>query len=84
MKYTFTPRGVCSKKIEFELIDGNIHNLVFTAGCSGNLSAIAKLVEGMDASRVVTLLSGNVCGGRDTSCADQLCLAICKAQQIEH
>jgi uncharacterized protein (TIGR03905 family) len=83
MKHQFTPRGVCANKIEFELLDGAIHNLVFTAGCNGNLSAIAKLVEGMAASRVVSLLSGNTCGYKDTSCADQLARAILAAQQRE-
>lgn len=80
MKHSFTPKGVCASKIEFELTDGNIHNLAFTSGCSGNLKAIATLVEGMEASRVVSLLSGNTCGFRSTSCADQLTLAIAQAQ----
>ena len=62
MKHTFIPKGVCPSKLEFELIDGTIHNLAFTSGCNGNLKAIAKLVEGMEAKRVVHLLSGNTCG----------------------
>ena len=81
MKYTYTPKGVCSSKIEFELSDGKIRRLVFTAGCSGNLKAIAKLVEGMDAERVASILEGNTCGYKDTSCADQLARAIRQAQQ---
>ncbi|MEA4915800.1 MAG: TIGR03905 family TSCPD domain-containing protein [Christensenella sp.] len=83
MRHRFTPRGVCSSKIEFDLQDNQIHNLVFTSGCSGNLKAIATLVEGMEADRVVSLLSGNTCGFRDTSCADQLARAIVVAQQAE-
>ncbi|MEA5048686.1 MAG: TIGR03905 family TSCPD domain-containing protein [Eubacteriales bacterium] len=80
MKYTYSPKGVCSSKIEFELTNGKIRNLVFTAGCNGNLKAIAKLVEGMDAERVASLLEGNVCGYKNTSCADQLARAIRQAQ----
>ncbi len=83
MRHRFSPRGVCSSKIEFDLQDNQIHNLVFTSGCSGNLKAIATLVEGMEADRVVSLLSGNTCGFRDTSCADQLARAIVVAQQAE-
>ena len=83
MKHTFTPKGVCPSKLEFELIDGTIHNLAFTAGCNGNLKAIAKLVEGMEAGKVVSLLSGNTCGFKDTSCEDQLARAIVKAQAQE-
>ena len=83
MKHTFTPKGVCPNKLEFELVNGTIHNLVFTAGCNGNLKAIATLVEGMEAKKVVSLLSGNTCGYKNTSCADQLARAIEKAQAAE-
>ena len=83
MKHSFTPKGVCASKIEFELTDGNIHNLEFTSGCNGNLKAISALVEGMEASRVAALLSGNTCGYKQTSCADQLTRAILAAQRAE-
>jgi len=83
MKHRFTPRGVCSSKIEFDLTDGNVSGLVFTAGCDGNLKAISKLVEGMEANRIVALLLGNTCGLKNTSCADQLARAILAAQTAE-
>ena len=83
MRCQFTPKGVCSTKIEFELKNGSIHNLAFTAGCEGNLKAIAKLVEGMEASKVISLLLGNTCGYKSTSCADQLARAILAAQAGE-
>ncbi len=83
MRHTFTPRGVCSNKIAFDLTQGKVHNLVFTSGCDGNLKAIATLVEGMEAERVVSLLSGNTCGYKNTSCADQLARALVAAQERE-
>ena len=83
MRHTFTPRGVCSNKIAFDLTQGQVHNLVFTSGCDGNLKAIATLVEGMEAERVVSLLSGNTCGFKNTSCADQLARALVAAQERE-
>ena len=83
MRHRFTPKGVCANKIEFDLTNGNIHDLVFTSGCNGNLKAIATLVEGMEAKRVVALLSGNTCGMNSTSCADQLARAIVAAQRVE-
>lgn len=74
---TYTTTGVCSKQITFEIDDnGKLHNLKFLGGCPGNLSAISKLLEGADASRAVEILSGNTCGPRNTSCADQLSKAI--------
>ena len=80
MEYTFKPQGVCSRQIDFELEDGKIKNLKFTGGCDGNLKAIGKLVEGEDADKVIRLLEGNTCGFRETSCADQLTIALRQAQ----
>lgn len=78
----YMTQGVCSKKIEYDLSsDGRIYNLTFLGGCPGNLKAIAKLVNGMDANKVASLLLGNTCGYKDTSCADQLAKAIIGASQ---
>lgn len=77
---TYTPNGVCSKQINFDIDDaGNIHNLQFTGGCSGNLRAISKLLEGQNAVNAANILQGNMCGARSTSCADQLAQAIIQA-----
>jgi len=69
-------KGVCARKIDFEIIDGKLHNVSFMGGCNGNLKAISKLVEGMEVEKVIKILKGNTCGAKNTSCADQLCLAI--------
>lgn len=74
---TFSPRGVCSVQIDFDIDDGNkLHNVEFLGGCNGNLKAVGKLVEGKDASEIANILRGNQCGMRGTSCADQLAKAI--------
>ena len=78
--YAYTPQGVCSRKIYFKLDDEKrIHELVFEGGCNGNLKAIGKLTEGKSASEIADILRGNDCGGRGTSCADQLSKALEKA-----
>ena len=78
--YSYTPSGVCSRKIYFKLDDDRtVHDLVFEGGCNGNLKAIGKLVEGKDASEIAGILKGNQCGMRGTSCADQLAMALEKA-----
>lgn len=75
--YSYRPsRMVCCNKIDFDLEDGKLHNVHFTGGCNGNLKAIGKLLEGQDASWAVETLRGNDCGGRGTSCADQLAIAV--------
>ena len=81
--YRYTPKGVCSTQIEFALEDGKIHHLVFTGGCNGNLKAIGKLLEGRSAEEAAELLRGNDCGGRGTSCADQLSRALAAAREKE-
>lgn len=75
-EHVFIPKGVCAKQITFEIEDGKIYNLRFLGGCNGNLKAIGKLLEGQDAKHAIEVLSGNDCGGRGTSCADQLAIAL--------
>ena len=74
--FEYAPQGVCSRKINFDIVDGKLHNVHFAGGCPGNLIAISELVEGKDAKEVASLLEGNQCGMRGTSCADQLAKAI--------
>jgi uncharacterized protein TIGR03905 len=76
MHYRYKTQNVCSSEINFDLEDNKLHNVVFTGGCNGNLKAIGKLVEGMDADQVIALLKGNTCGPNFTSCADQLTKAV--------
>lgn len=76
MKYTYTPRGVCSALVEFEIEDGVVHNVQFTRGCNGNTQGVSALCEGMTAEEVIKRLEGIDCNGRGTSCPDQLAKAI--------
>jgi len=77
--FEFTPRGVCSRHISFDLEDGKLYNVAFEGGCNGNLKAISKLVEGQDAAQVAEILKGNTCGFKNTSCGDQFSKAITQA-----
>lgn len=72
----FVPEKVCAKMIQFSVEDHKLAHLNFTGGCEGNLTAIAKLVEGMDIDDVVNKLEGIKCGNKPTSCTDQLCIAL--------
>ena len=79
MTYEYKTRGTCSTKVRFDLEDGKVTNVAFTNGCNGNLKAISKLVEGMEAEKVISILRGNTCGMKNTSCADQFAIALTKA-----
>ena len=82
-RYTYAPEGVCSYELSFSLENGLLHDVRFEGGCPGNLQAIGKLLEGMDARRAADLLRGNRCGNKPTSCADQLAVAIDEALTAE-
>ena len=84
MDFTYKTRDVCSQRIDFRLEGDKVHDVRFTGGCNGNLKAIGILVEGMPADELVAKLLGNSCGGRPTSCADQLARAVHEAQKQQN
>lgn len=73
---SYTPKGVCSRKIDIEVEGDVIKSVKFTGGCNGNTQGIAKLCEGMKVQDVITRLEGLNCNGRGTSCPDQLAKAL--------
>ena len=76
MTFTFTPRGVCSRRMTVELEDGVIRAVHVEGGCDGNLQGISRLVVGMSAQDAIERLRGIRCGFRPTSCPDQLSQAL--------
>lgn len=84
MTHTYKTRGTCSRQIDFELDNGIVKNVSFFGGCNGNLKGIGALVEGRPAEEVITLLKGMKCGFKNTSCPDQLALALEKALDDEN
>ena len=64
---------VCSDSIDIEIDDSNvITKCVIAGGCPGNLEGISKIVIGMRAEEVIARFEGIRCGGKSTSCPDQL------------
>lgn len=76
MQYEVKPRGVCPSRITFELEGDVVRNVSFTGGCNGNLQAISRVVEGMTVEQVESYFRGIDCGGKGTSCSDQLAQAV--------
>ena len=76
MEYKYRTKNVCAGEIDFDLTDGIVSNIRFIGGCNGNLKMISKLLEGKSADFIIEQCSGNSCGGRPTSCADQLAQAL--------
>ena len=80
-EYRFTPQGVCSQQIRIWIDGDNINNVAFYGGCNGNLKAIAKLVADKPIEEIASILEGNTCGYRNTSCADQFARALRQIQK---
>ena len=74
MKYKTS--GVCSRSIDFDVVDNKVTNVRFLGGCSGNTQGVAALVEGMDVNEAIKRMDGIDCAGRGTSCPDQLAKAL--------
>lgn len=83
MHYTFKTSGVCSRGIEFDIENDIVKNIRFAGGCMGNTAGVAKLAEGRHVEDVVSVLEGIQCGGKGTSCPDQLAKALRQAKSQE-
>ncbi len=77
--YSYRPQGVCSRQINFDVVDGKVTNVQFVGGCAGNTQGVARLIEGMDVNEAIRRLDGIRCGYKPTSCPDQLAQALKKA-----
>ena len=71
----FNPTGTCCKVMQITVEDGIVVDSQFMGGCSGNLQAMSRLVEGKDIDEVISLLKGIKCRS-NTSCGDQLSKAL--------
>lgn len=78
MTFEYIPRGVCSRKMVFEIEDGVIKSLEVVGGCNGNLKGISSLVTGMKPEDVIARLEGITCGSKPTSCPAQIAEALKK------
>lgn len=75
----YRPQGVCSQKINFDIVDHKVRNVSFVGGCNGNLQGISRLIEGMDVDEAISRIEGLRCGFKSTSCPDQLSRALKEA-----
>ena len=73
---SYQPKGVCSRHMEIDVEDGTIQAVRVTGGCHGNLQGVAALLRGMTVDEAIARLDGIRCGGKPTSCPDQLAQAL--------
>ena len=80
-KFSYNTKGVCSRRIDFEIENGVISSVKFMGGCAGNTQGVAALVKGMAVDEAIERLSGIRCGFKATSCPDQLATALKEYKQ---
>lgn len=71
-----TSEYVCSSQIVIKSKDDTILSVEFVGGCQGNTIGISSLCCGMKIRDVIERLEGINCGGKPTSCPDQLASAL--------
>ena len=76
MEYSISPKGVCSLKIDVKIENGIIEDVRFLGGCAGNTLGISSLLKGMKVEDAIKKLKGINCGGKGTSCPDQLAIGL--------
>ena len=79
--YSYRTSQVCARQINIDVDNGIVKHVDFVGGCDGNLKAIGKLIAGKPSTEVISILEGNTCGSKSTSCADQLAKALIAAQE---
>ena len=73
---SYTPKQVCSRKIDIDVENGTIVAVKFSGGCAGNTQGVARLLVGMSVDEAISRLEGIRCGFKPTSCPDQLAKAL--------
>ncbi len=81
MVYTHKNKGTCSRSTTVDIEGGVIKEISVQDGCDGNLKGICSLVKGMPVKSAIERLSGIKCGIKNTSCPDQISIALQEAME---
>ncbi len=80
-RFVFQTDGVCPPEIHFQISEGLLKDIRFVGGgCPGNARLVSRLLEGRSLEEVAMYLDGIDCRN-DTSCPDQLAIAIKAAKE---
>ncbi len=79
---SYTPSGVCARRIDIVVEDDIVKKVIFVGGCAGNTQGVSRLAEGRNVNDLIQLLSDVKCPGsrgKDTSCPAQFAKALKEA-----
>lgn len=79
-RINYITRGVCSREIIITVCDDGetLEHVEFIGGCEGNTKGVASLCKGMKIDELINRLEGITCGQKETSCPNELALALIK------
>lgn len=76
MNIQYQTKNTCARLIDIQLEGDIVTRVYFSGGCSGNAQGVSALVRNRPIGEVIELLQGIDCGGKGTSCPDQLARAL--------
>lgn len=79
--YEYIPKGVCSSKMIINIDGDIIKNIKIIGGCPGNGLGISALVKDQKIDDIIDKLYGIRCGFKNTSCPDQISMALKEYKQ---
>ena len=74
--FTYIPKQVCAQEMNLEIKEEIIKDIKIIGGCPGSSVGMARLIVGMNIHEALKRLKGVPCGSKNTSCPDQLSLAL--------
>ena len=80
-KFSYQPKGVCARQMNFEIENNQIQNVEVIGGCQGNLKGICNILKNKSLDEVISAFYGVQCGMKGTSCPDQIACALKKFKQ---
>ena len=79
--FEYTPKGVCSSKIIFNIDNNKVLDIKIIGGCPGNSLGIISLLKDQEIDYIIEKLDGIKCGFKNTSCPDQIANALKEYKQ---
>lgn len=79
--FEYNPKGVCSSKMIFKIEDNNIIDIKIIGGCPGNSLGVRSLIQNQKIDDIIEKLDGIRCGFKNTSCPDQISIALKEYKQ---
>lgn len=79
--FEYTPKGVCSSKIIFNIDNDVLSDVRVIGGCPGNSLGIRALCKNQNINDIINKLDGIKCGYKKTSCPDQISSALKEYKQ---